>query len=69
MTSQIAPDIGAQLITALANQAKIVEIDELTRRMSYWKMALQNRVSRFEETHAAKAKQQVTHQSSEEYRQ
>ena len=33
MTGQIAPDIGAQLITALANQAKIVEIDELTRRI------------------------------------
>ena len=33
MSGQIAPDIGSQLITALANQAKIVEIDELTRRI------------------------------------
>ena len=32
-------------------------------------MALQNRVSRLEETHPAQAKQQVTHQSSEESRQ
>jgi hypothetical protein len=33
MSGQIPPDIGSQLITALANQAKIVEIDELTRRI------------------------------------
>jgi hypothetical protein len=33
MTGQIPPDIGSQLITALANQAKIVEIDELTKRI------------------------------------
>ena len=32
-------------------------------------MALQNRVSRLEEIHAAQAKQQVTYQSSEESRQ
>jgi len=33
MSGQIPPDIGSQLINALANQAKIVEIDELTRRI------------------------------------
>ena len=33
MTGSIPPDIGAQLITALANQAKIVEIDELVKRL------------------------------------
>ena len=33
MTGSIPPDIGAQLITALANQAKIIEIDDLTRRV------------------------------------
>ena len=33
MTGSTPPDIGAQLITALANQAKIIEIDELTRRI------------------------------------
>ena len=33
MSGQIPPDIGSQLITALANQAKIVEIDELSRRI------------------------------------
>ncbi|GEM_PF-4395807 len=32
-------------------------------------MALQNRVSRLEEIHAAQAKQQVTHQSCEDARQ
>lgn len=29
----IPPDIGSQLITALANQSRIVEIDELTKRI------------------------------------
>lgn len=29
----ISPDIGAMLITALANQGKLVEIDELTKRI------------------------------------
>jgi len=33
MAGQIPPDIGSQLITALANQSKIVEIDELTKRI------------------------------------
>jgi hypothetical protein len=33
LAGQIPPDIGSQLITALAAQAKIIEIDELTRRI------------------------------------
>lgn len=32
MAGQIPPDIVSQLMTALALQAKIVEIDELTKR-------------------------------------
>ena len=33
MAGQIPPDIGSQLITALANQIKIVDIDDLSRRI------------------------------------
>jgi hypothetical protein len=33
MIGNIPPDIGSQLITALANQAKVIEIDELTKRI------------------------------------
>ena len=33
MDGQIAPDIGSQLIAALSNQAKIIEIDDLTKRI------------------------------------
>ncbi len=33
MKGQIPPDIGAQLIAALAAQSKIIEIDELTQRI------------------------------------
>lgn len=33
LAGQIPPDIGSQLITALANQSKIIEIDELTQRI------------------------------------
>lgn len=33
MAGTIPPDIGSQLITALAHQAKIIEIDELTKRI------------------------------------
>jgi hypothetical protein len=42
MTGQIPPDIGSQLITALANQAKIVEIDELSKRIE----ALENGITK-----------------------
>lgn len=33
MAGHIPPDIGSQLIAALANQAKIIEIDELIKRV------------------------------------
>jgi len=33
MSGQIPPDIGSQLITALANQSRIIEINELTKRI------------------------------------
>lgn len=33
MVGQIPPDIGSQLISALAAQSKIIEIDELTKRI------------------------------------
>ena len=33
MAGKIPPDIGSQLITALAAQSKIIEIDELTARI------------------------------------
>jgi hypothetical protein len=33
LSGEISPDIGAQLITALAGYSKIVEVDELTRRI------------------------------------
>jgi Family of unknown function (DUF5681) len=33
MNGQIPPDIGSQLITALAHQSKIIEIEELTKRI------------------------------------
>lgn len=33
MTGKIPSDIGSQLITALAQQAKIIEVDELTKRI------------------------------------
>ena len=33
MTGQIGPDIGSQLITALSNQGKLIELQELTQRL------------------------------------
>lgn len=33
MTGQIPPDVGSALITALAAQSKIIEVDELQRRI------------------------------------
>jgi hypothetical protein len=39
MSGQIPPDIGSQLITALANQGKLVELQELTQRIE----ALENK--------------------------
>jgi hypothetical protein len=35
----VPPDIGAMLITALSNQAKIIEVDDLTKRIE----ALENK--------------------------
>ena len=34
MAGQIPPDIGSQLITALSNQGKLIEWQELTERLS-----------------------------------
>ena len=34
MAGEIPPDIGAQLITALSNQGKLVEVQELAERLS-----------------------------------
>jgi len=33
LSGHIPPDIGSQLITALAAQSKIIEINELTKRI------------------------------------
>ena len=33
MSGNIAPDVGAALITALSNQSRIIEINELTKRL------------------------------------
>ena len=33
LSGLIPPDVGAQLITALSNQGKLVEIDQLTQRI------------------------------------
>ena len=33
MAGQIAPDTGAQLITALSNQGKLIEMQELNERL------------------------------------
>lgn len=43
MTGQIPPDIGSQLITALANQSKIIEIDSLTQRIEALENEHQNK--------------------------
>ncbi|MCX7092677.1 MAG: DUF5681 domain-containing protein [Methylobacter sp.] len=42
MAGQIPPDIGSQLITALSNQGKLVEMNELTQRLE----ALENAVEK-----------------------
>jgi len=33
LSGQIPPDIGSQLITALSNQGKLIELQELTKRI------------------------------------
>ena len=35
MGGQIPPDIGSQLITALSNQGKLVELQEITERLQH----------------------------------
>ena len=46
MAGQIPPDIGSQLITALSNQGRLVELQELAERLSRLekKLELQNAV-------------------------
>jgi hypothetical protein len=43
MTGKIPPDIGAQLITALSNQGKLVEFQELADRLARIEKQLQDR--------------------------
>ena len=44
MTGQIGPDIGSQLITALSNQGKLIELQELTERLSRLEKMLELRI-------------------------
>ena len=41
MAGEIPPDIGAQLITALSNQGKLVEVQELAERLSHLEKKLE----------------------------
>ena len=41
MTGQIAPDIGSGLITALAAQGKLIELQELAERLSHLEKKLE----------------------------
>jgi hypothetical protein len=43
LNGQIPPDIGAQLITALSNQGKLVELQELTERLQRIEKQLESR--------------------------
>lgn len=43
MSGQIPPDIGSQLITALANQGKLIELQELTERLQRIEKQLETR--------------------------
>jgi hypothetical protein len=43
MSGQIPPDIGSQLITALANQGKLVELQEITERLQRIEKQLESR--------------------------
>jgi hypothetical protein len=44
MSGLIAPDIGSQLITALANQGKLIELHELTERIGRIEKQLESRI-------------------------
>ena len=43
MQGQIPPDIGSQLITALSNQGKLIELQELTERLQRVEKQLESR--------------------------
>jgi Family of unknown function (DUF5681) len=43
MNGHIPPDIGSQLITALSNQGKLVELQELTERLQRIEKQLESR--------------------------
>ena len=43
LAGQIPPDIGAQLITALSNQGKLLELQELTERLQRIERQLEQR--------------------------
>ncbi len=43
MTGKIPPDIGSQLITALSNQGKLIELQELSDRLTRIEKQLQDR--------------------------
>ncbi len=43
LSGNIPPDIGAQLITALANQGKLIELQELTERLTHIEKQLELR--------------------------
>ena len=44
LSGQIPPDIGSQLITALSNQGKLIELQELTERLSRLEKMLELRI-------------------------
>ena len=43
LSGQIPPDIGSQLITALSNQGKLIELQELTERLERIERQLEQR--------------------------
>lgn len=43
LSGKIPPDIGSQLITALSNQGKLIELQELTERLDRIERQLENR--------------------------
>jgi hypothetical protein len=43
LSGQIPPDIGAQLITALSNQGKLVDLEELSDRLKRIEKQLEGR--------------------------
>ena len=43
MGGQIAPDIGSQLITALSNQGKLIELQEMVERLARIEKQLESR--------------------------